>query len=562
MGKAIEVLHEDLFTEVTREFNLEAYSLGEINRDLSTRNVLKKVLGVNVEQIGFYDFVDLAYPEANRFFCLFQRGKEVNKNYFVKRKEMKERLYNVFKYAAKTNTYISYSTYVSSKKEYITVPKRIKFPDGSYAKACDLKTKNEYYITTKTKKLKPRRTQSNIHYTYLLVQDLDYYKLGVTDDEAVKRIAKLISNDKIICPNFFLFTGNGIQLVWSVQPFKNIKGYTHDKEWRAVQEYMIHLFNNEGLNADTVVKNPSAVTRVAESYNRNAEKIVRAFYTNAAQLNLYDFVWKHGLHPLPDKKVAAPKKQKPTKVLRFPVPTEKEEELEQLNGVNKRRLEKQEDYHVTEQILLKKQWDLQTLNEARLDDLFTYVKVCKDRGIPLTAKRNWLALVVAFYSLVGTNGDSEVAQQKVIELWDMLPNQNDTSLGEIMRRGYEEAVKVYNDWIEGTWDKSKYVQPGLFYNTSTLLNIMGIKEDYAFQHKMKTIKRRNKEYEAFRKRVERRAKGVEEREVYLKKEREQTEDKLHQLRILLERNPKATQKKLADIMGVNQSTISRLKKQL
>ena len=325
----------------------------------------------------------------------------------------------------------------------------------------------------------------------------------------------MIKDRKIICPNFFVFTGRGIQLVWSLQPFKNIKGYTRDKEWRAIQNQMIEIFKSVSLYPDSVVKNPSAVTRATETYNRAAHDVVRTFYVNAAKLTLDDFTFHHGLFPQPDKKVKPKRSQQPAVIIDFPL-KKAQEVLEEV------KTEWKDHHHINDKILDKMNWNLQTLNEARVDDVFTYVRVMKERNQPLAAeaKRNWLVYLAVFHKLVATNGDTVASYNVAVSLWDEFADKTDTTLEEIIRRGYDSAVEAYNQWVNDTWDKTKYVQGGAFYNTRRLLEIMGITEDYEMQYKFKTIKIRNKPYEAYKKRVERH--GIEEaeshtREAYLKR---------------------------------------------
>jgi hypothetical protein len=559
----VEELYRKTFEEVTGNFQIDQYIENKVNVAFLKKSMLESELGVQVAQIGIVDFMEIAFPHAAGYFCFFQKGGKVDKRHtFYTKKQAEQKLLKMLHRTFKMNTYISYSTYFSPKIIYKKVPKKVQLPDGTYSKCCSLETKEEEYVTVMERVALPRRTQSNIVYTYLLAQDLDFYKLGMTEEEAVKKIARLIAEEKIICPTFILFTGQGIQLIWAVEPFKNIKNYTRDKEWRAVQEEMIRIFKEEGLNPDTVVKNPSAVTRATETFNRKAEDLVRTFYVNAARLTLDEFTFHHGLFPQPDKKVIPKKTQQLAKVIPFPI-KKAEEILEEL------KKEWKNHYHINDKILERMNWNLETLNWARVDDFFTYVREMSKKGIPLKAKRNWLAMEVAFHTLVASNGDEELAFEKVVQLWDEFEDQNETSLEEVLRRGYDKAVDYYNDWVNDTWDKKKYVQGGLFFNNARLLEIMGIQTAYDIQYKMKTIKIRNKPYEAYKKRIEKFGENEADKhtwEAYQERRNKklavEKEDKLWQLKELMKKNPKAKKKQLAEMLGVTDRTLRNWIKEL
>lgn len=60
----------------------------------------------------------------------------------------------------------------------------------------------------------------------------------------------------------------------------------------------------------------------------------------------------------------------------------------------------------------------------------------------------------------------------------------------------------------------------------------------------------------------RRKQGVKPREQYLKEQRSITERQLNKIREVLSKNPKATRKELAEVLGVSVYRVDKLKKQL
>src|SRR5699024_11304350 len=73
---------------------------------------------------------------------------------------------------------------------------------------------------------------------------------------------------------------------------------------------------------------------------------------------------------------------------------------------------------------------------------------------------------------------------------------------ELLRRS-ESAERYYNEWLNGDWDRHKYVQGGLFYTNQTLVELLGMQRDYSMQLQLKTIKIKDKAYEKQRMRQKR-----------------------------------------------------------
>lgn len=462
-----------------------------------------KNLGLPVQEVSQYDFISNIFGKHKGFLCIFQKtSKGIKRNVFYRNKEH-ERLRVFLHKTFGIDTYISYSTYNSKKK---------------------------------TKERSKLRTQDNIVHTYMLVQDLDYYKIGIKDPEFLQALGDMIRMGDILCPSYIISTGRGYQLIWLVEPFKNIKNYTNDKHWRLIQN---HLFNKlKEFNSDDVVKNPSAVVRLAGTKHRVSQNKVYAYLANMKVFDLKDFLFFHDIVPLGDRKVL-PSKQRNSK--------------------------KQENKQITR---LVDNWNEFTLNRQRENDIFTFVTEQNRRGTPYHAKRNWLALVMCFHALVSSDGDKDYTQRRLRELLSIM-DLTETSEDEITRRSFQTAITYYEDWVNGTWDKEKYLQGGLFYRNKTMVNMMGIETDYYIQWKMKTIKIKNKAYEAARKRFEKYGEkeannhtweAYQERRT--KKFAIEKESNLGLLQKAIERHPDWNNKQLAEHLNVSDKTIQRWKKSL
>ncbi|MDA1824072.1 MULTISPECIES: winged helix-turn-helix domain-containing protein [unclassified Bacillus cereus group] len=546
---------------------------------------IRREFKIPVQQVTFHDFIDICFPNAEGYFCVFQKTKKINRNTFYSKEEMEQNVSNFFDKTWGMNCYVSYSSYFTRKRTYESkeIEYRLKNGETVYAEACNLLTKEVYRL--KERKVKKLRTQSNIVKTYLLAQDLDFYQMGISFDTAVKIIARLVTEGKIICPTVLISTGQGIQLIWAVKPFKNIKNYTHDREWRQIQKTMFSIFKKAGLNPDKVVKNPAAVTRAAETINMKSQTIVHAFYMNAANLLLSDFLFFHNIDPLADRLVkpkSKPKsKNKPNKKTNNKKNNEENGELVSFVPDNKNT----------------ENWNEYSLNRNREEDIFIFVQTMNERNKQshYIGMRNWLCLVLRFHSLVSSDGDKAYALERVKSLMGIM-DMSDTSEEELLRRSLP-AEEYYEKWQNGTWDSEKYVQGGLFYKNRTMLQLMKIEKDYEIQLKMKTIKARthkykaeakklkeaertgkdskidedikaaikeSQNYDAFRKRVEKFGiekqsehtwEAFQERRAQLLEENE--DNKSWQLQKALERHPELSQRKLAKHLGWSLPTVQK-----
>ncbi|XIH11277.1 hypothetical protein C1N87_33305 (plasmid) [Priestia aryabhattai] len=455
-------------------------------------------LNLPVREVNQEEFLETVFGHFKGHICVFlKRSDGRTSNTFYRHKE-KERMFKYLQNTFGINTYVSYSTYYKKAKKH----------------------KDDVL-----------RTQSNIVNTYMLVQDLDYYKLGMTDAECLQKIGKMVADGELICPTFIVSTGQGYQLIWLLEPFKNIAGYTNDLDWRRIQDHMYEQLKE--LNSDSVVKNPSAVTRLPGSKHNKTKNVVYGFLANEVKFTLQDFLWFYDIVPVSDRSV------KPKKL-------------------NKKKAT------VT---TIVKNWNEYTLNRQREEDIFIFVDVQNERGISYIGIRNWLALVLRFHALVSTNGDTEYAENRVKSLCETM-DMTETTEKEILRRS-KPAETYYKEWIEDTWDRVKYLRGGLFYTNARMLELMNIKEDYYVQWKMKTIKVKNNKYEAARKRFE---KYSEEEaanhtwEAYQERRNEkiteEKEDKLWMLKKALEKHSDWNNKQLAEHLSISLATLKRWKSEL
>jgi len=404
-------------------------------------------LGLSLREVNQNQFLEDVFGNFSGYLCIFQKRSDGVVRNVLYKKHQKETMANFLKINFGQDTYISYSTYYKDKK-------------------------------------KNTRVQSNIVHTYMIVQDLDYYKFGMSDKEFLEKLGEMIRNEEILCPNYIVSTGQGYQLIWLVEPFKNIAGYTNDRDWHTIQEFLYEKLKE--FNSDSVVKNPSAVTRLPGSKHRKTGNLVYGFKANEVRFDLKDFMFSYNLVPTPDRQVKPKKKQ----------------------GANARESTEntpKTDYKPASVTRMVSNWNEFTLNRYREEDMFIFVMEQNQRGNSYIGIRHWLALVLRFHALVSTNGDTAYARERVLQLCSIM-DMTETTTEEILRRS-EGAETYFEDWVNNTWDKNKYMRGGLFYTNARMLDLMNIKEDYYLQWKMKTIKIKNKKYDTARKHFEALAKG-------------------------------------------------------
>ena len=323
-------------------------------------------------------FIQKVFEDTDYFVCIFKKTAESGFNeLFGLRKEV----YTVInRYEDEEDIYISYSSFVSKKKVDA---------EGNKKKV---------------------RTIENIRHTVCFVQDLDYYKWDITEGQALEILSNLIEARELEMPHIILFTGNGIQLLWLIDNVYMKRNSKSHKAWEAIQNYNLSVLKE--LNPDSVVKNPSAVTRLPNSINSRNGKQVRAYVLRDDRLPLGYFLENYTLFPEPDRKVQ-PRKSN-NKVIQN-----------------------------------TKLWNAFTLNRERENDIFRLVQYKQSHDENLVGIRQHLALVLRFHALVSSNGDYKYAEQRVNDLWEAIQQRENTNLGEILRRS-QVAERYYQEWTGET----------------------------------------------------------------------------------------------------------------
>ncbi|MDQ0257947.1 hypothetical protein J2S74_005410 [Evansella vedderi] len=364
---------------------------------------------------------------------------------------------------------------------------------------------------------KPQRSIENIRQLRSLYVDLDFYLFNYEPSWILGKLEHEFFGESLPDPNILIFSGQGIVLIWLLDPVP----YKALPLWQAVQNYFLELLKE--LGGDERAADASRVFRIAGSVNSKNGAEVRAEYRHDYRYQLRDIQYDY----LPDLT----------------------EELKPAPGTKKRGRKKK----------VAQLFNTYKLHYARLLDL---VKLVELRNYEVTGYRETICFLYRYWSCCYTNDPSEALDQTYtfnLQFSAPLP------LKEVERatRSAEKAWIAKNDKKANELAIEKGY-PGAGYNISNkkLISWLDITDD-EMEH-LQTIIGANEKKR--RKRIanmeKRREEGMKPREEYLQEQRDKTQDKLFLLQQALKRYPNATQKELAEKLGVDRSYIAKLKRKL
>lgn len=352
--------------------------------------------------------------------------------------------------------------------------------------------------------------------------DLDCYKLGIEPAAAIERVKDLVFAGKLPNPNLVIRSGNGVQLVYSIQ---NGLPPTVEMKWLALyitnqlSERLVHL------GADFAANTLERVFRLPGTYNvkpGKPKRLVTAEVWRKLEYNL-DGLLEY-CTPLDVSKRSQPRPKPKGERIALP--------------------------------LLKTQGNtLRSLNTGRLNDFLKLIEL-RAGNIEL---RNVLTYDYAF-TLSLTNSSEAAVLYATQQINDLLDDPQ--PIKEVLRTAksaYKDARKFWTEFA-----KNDFKQIGLPRDlikpkkTATLIKQYQITE--AEQTEMYvTIGKSVKEE---RRTEKRREKGEQPREQYLIEQRAHTESKLEQLRQLMVEQPNLSQRKMASLLGVSEAAVRKWKKKL
>lgn len=349
--------------------------------------------------------------------------------------------------------------------------------------------------------------------------DLDCYKLGITPADCKDELFKLIAHSKIPNPNLLINSGNGVQLIYSIQG-----GAAPTEEIKWLVMYITRELNGQliHLGADFQCCTLERVFRLPGTLNKKPNmptKLVTADIWNQKEwtLNeLMDYV-------------------KPYK------PVKKRSKLRTVTPLRGFK---------------KGMRTLPQMNMARANDLLNLVHLRNGE----IENRNILCYDYAFALALGSDMSRLEIHTAVLQMDSSFSHQQKRNvLKSTVKSALDDAETFWRAFEENNYRveglDNKLVKPK---RTSTIIQQQSITDG---EMEMMDVLIGKAEIE--RRRTEkRRSNGEKTMEQYNAERAEKVIDKLEQLRKLKEDNPTATVQELADMMDVSKSTVQRLNRNL
>ena len=364
------------------------------------------------------------------------------------------------------------------------------------------------------------RTESNVVQIRCIGIDIDCYTVGMTIEQAEQEIYKMVAVGTLPNPNLVIYSGNGLQLVYSIQG-----GAPAKLSWLTKDITAQLVLKTSHIGSDMSCIDTARVFRMPGTINEKKGKGRKA--TSSA-------LWRQAEYDLSELYAYCEpfrkRTQQPLKPLKLkPIP-------------------KQGDMG----------YKLLTLNQSRLTDFYKLIEM-RNGNIEM---RNVLTYDFAFILALMTKDEHEV----VIQTQKFNTNYDDPQpISEVARtasRAFKDGREFWSAYLNNgytmlglTKDCDGLKKPK---NNSTIIKEQSITDTEMKQ--MSTLISKEESYS--RKVAKRRAKGVKERSQYEAYRQAEKAKQLDALRSLKSESPSATNKELAALLNVSTKTIQRWSKEL
>lgn len=371
---------------------------------------------------------------------------------------------------------------------------------------------SDVYIALNAFKRLGKRNDANLSLFNALYTDLDFYKLDNAPTQAQARatIARMIEAGEILTPSLIVNSGRGLQLIWLMDYMANTRGYK--ALWGRMQDAIADRFKH--LNADSKARSTTQIYRLPGTHSsRNGARITfEHLYDRYSIAELKDFLLPKLDEVQRTTKTAPQRAIKPRKKSTF-----------------------------------KTKLTPYTLAMARKNDIETLVTIRKG-----DVNRKRLVHLYALVALEVFSGD----ESRLEEALEALNQRFNKPLPNHILTGAKASA--HNSYCE----KEETGRALYWYTNERIiadLEITSDEQQYMTQIIDSVEKQRRN---TIAKAKARREAGVKERAEYLADKQAEKEAKLERLRAIIDANPTATNKVIADTLGVSTKTVQRLLKQL
>ncbi|WP_246197389.1 replication protein [Cytobacillus depressus] len=358
---------------------------------------------------------------------------------------------------------------------------------------------------------KPQRRIENIKRLSALYVDVDCHNLNYNPHWVLEKLNLEVFGETIPDPNYITFSGRGLVCIWLIEPVPS----QALPLWKAIQNYFYRQMEYVGADKNSI--DPTRVFRVAGSVNSKSGREVFVQYRHDTRYVLRDLQNEY----LP--------------------------ELNKMRPVKSRRRSN-----------VIRMYNIRNLHYARLLDI---VKLAELRNYNVTGYREVICFLYRYWSCCFTNDPDESLSQTLgfnSTFNDPLPES------EIIR-ATKSAEKAWMDRNDPKANEEAIAKgyPGAGYNLKNETIIQKLDITPEEQQHLRTIidadeklrRKRNRDKRAYREKN-----GSVSRKEYITEQQEKTKDKLWQLKAALKRHPASNNVKLANLLGVSEGYIRKLKK--
>jgi hypothetical protein len=362
---------------------------------------------------------------------------------------------------------------------------------------------------------KPQRQIQNLRQLKALYVDLDFYLFNYDPSWVLGKLEHEFFGETIPDPNVIIFSGQGIVLIWLLEPVP----HQALPLWQAVQDYFLNQLKD--LGGDSKAADAARIFRLAGTVNSKNGAEVHAQFRHDYRYALRQLQHDYLPELEPKKKESKGNKGRKGKVVRV---------------------------HAVRSLHYARVLDLTKLLELREYDVYGH------RELFCFLYRYWLCCLLE---------DPDEALSSTMELNAQF--KNPLKKNEVIK-----ATKSAQTAWESRSDKEANEMaiakgyPGAGYNIGNAKLIDWLDITREEQEHLKTIidvseKRRRK---TIANREKRRSEGVQERQEYIKQQQDKSEDKRWLLQKAIERYPDASNYKLAELLGVSEGYVRKLKKKI
>lgn len=357
--------------------------------------------------------------------------------------------------------------------------------------------------------------------------DCDQYKKGLTPDDVKRRVYYLVAEGKMPMPNLIL-TSRGVQLFYSIDDGASVK-----MQWLTtyITRQITGLLEDHGADYNAI--DNSRVMRVPYSINsRNNSLVTPEILYNQA----YSLDELRAFFPEVKRYTYKPKADKQKNIVPF------------------RRLDATNNYAV---VNVNRAADIEKLIEIRNGDmtgcrnvaLYVY---CFHASQAVASYETLLKRVKRTFAGAYT---TDAKQSRYL---------NEREIDRTAKSAYNDAM-TFKSYLAANGYKIRYMpNDGIVkpLNTANLIEKLGVTA--AEQEQLKSIVGKELAYDRKKQRMaeKRRAEGMQTMTEYNEQRATGKADKLQKLAELKASKPDATQRELAEMMGISAMTISRYLKEL